>query len=73
MGGNVVLLEQPSVDFFRAQILEGGINQRSGKKRESIRNQQWIDSQGCSFIPDARITLASTAVMAKSAMQDLVG
>jgi hypothetical protein len=65
-------LRQSGIDFFRAQVVEGRIDQSPCGQREPISNQERIDCQVSCFIPDAGITLASTAVVAKGAVKDLM-
>src|SRR5215469_3626445 len=68
----MVPFDQSGIDFFRAHILESRINQRPCRQGKTICDQQRVDRQVCRFIPEARITLAATAVVPKGAVQDLV-
>jgi hypothetical protein len=65
--------QQPGVDFLGAQVCKSRIDQRPGRKRETVRDQNRVDGQVGSFVSEPQIAFAAAALVAQRAVQDLVG
>jgi hypothetical protein len=65
--------QQPGVDFFRAQVVEGRIDERASRKDETVSDQNRVDRQVGGFIPESWIAFAAAALVSQRAVQDFMG
>jgi hypothetical protein len=65
--------QQPGVDFLGAQICKRRIDQRPGRKRETVRGQNRIDGQVGGFVPESRIAFSAAALVAQRTVKDFMG
>jgi hypothetical protein len=64
---------QPGVDFFRAQVVEGRIDERASRKDETVSDQNRVDGEIRCFIPKLWIAIPATALVAQRAVQNFMG
>ncbi len=65
--------QQAGVDFLHAQVPESGIDQCFGRQRKTISDQDRIDCQVRSFVPESWIAIAAATLMAQGTVYDFVG
>jgi hypothetical protein len=60
------------VGVFGAQTVQRKIDQRSGRERETVSEQNRVDGQVRGFIPEFWIAFAAAAVVSQRAVQDFL-
>ena len=65
--------QQPGVDFFRAQVVEGRIDERASRKDETVSDQNRVDGEVRCYIPKLWIAFPAAALVPQRAVQNLVG
>src|SRR5271157_4344772 len=65
--------QQPGVDLFCTQVVEGRIDERASREHETVCDQKRVDGEVRCYVPKLWIALAAAALVPQCAVQDLVG